>query len=143
MRLGEYVDFVVTPDAVQTLVGDIIDEAESSDVHASFGQLAPIGAIDGCADGVNLFCKVDPAFRLTIRLDWALIYAANVERIAAGFSVEHRGNQPHDSRWLVSFSSPDDPIADILYRILREICGCGSGELTYVYYPDPRYWGEA
>lgn len=142
-RLGEYEDFFVTRDGVRRLVADVIDEAHASRAQASFAQLAPIGAYDdACGHGVNLYCRVEPPFSLTIRLDWVLGYAANIQQIATGYLVEHRGNTPHSSRWLVTFASPEDPIAAMLYQVLQEICGCGEGEQTCVYWPDPGCWDE-
>ncbi len=142
MSLGEYVDFDVTSESVHTLVENVIVRARSYEFGTAYAQLAPAGASDACASGVSLYCTMVPVFRFAIRLDETLAYAAHVEQIAAGHSIEHRGDSPRTSCWQVTLTSPSDPIGKILYQILREICGCGDGELTYVYYPDPVYWEE-
>ena len=142
MRLGEYIEFDVTVEGVHTLVDDVIGEARSNQLGAAYAQLAPIGARDACASGVSLYGEVVPEFRFVIRLDWTLANAARLEQIAADRSVEHRGDSPNASYWQVTLTSLSDPIAAIVYQILREICGCDEGELTYVYYPDPMYWDD-
>ncbi len=142
MSVGDYIDFDVTLESVHTLVNDVIRQARSNDSGTAYAQLAPIGARDGCASGVSLYNRVAPVFRFVIRLDRTLTYAARVEQMAAGYSVEHGDDSSHASYWQVTLSSPTDPIAATLYQILREICGCGDGEHTYAYYPDPAYWDE-
>lgn len=146
-KLGEYdEDIIVTLEGVRRLLADVIEQARTSPVHAAFLQLAPNGTGDeACAHGVDLYCQVEPRFSLTMRLSWSLRYGAEIQRIAAGYPMERREDTSGLPVWLVTFPAADDPIAAILHRVLQEICGCGEGEQTFAYWPDPGYWsaGEA
>lgn len=143
-KLGEYDEgIIVTLEGVCRLLADIVDQARTSPEHETFVQLAPIGACDdACAHGIDLFCRVEPKFSLTMRLAWVLKRAAEIQRIATGYPIERREDTSALSRWLVTFRSFDDPIATILHRVLQEICGCREGEQTFAYWPDPGQWSE-
>jgi hypothetical protein len=131
MKPGEYEDLTVPSAAIAAYVAELIRDTRESETHASFAQLG----VGGCACGTNTFCTTEPAFTFIIPLTRILKLADRLQEIAEGFDPMYDG-----SSWEVTFQSEDDPIADILYRVLRDICGCEEGADTDAYYPDPALW---
>lgn len=128
---GEYDDFVVTDHSVTAFIQRFLETVWTSQEHAAFVQVG-VGTI---AEGVELFCSTEPDFRCILRLAYPDRVADEVRKVTEGYYCR-RGH----AGWDVTFYSPDDPIADVLYRALREVVGSEEGFELDGYYAAPREW---
>ena len=129
--LGDYDEFTVTLDSVAAFIQRFLTIARSSPHHAAFVQLG-VGTV---VEGIDLFCCTEPDFRCVLRLPFPEAIADEIQPFVQGYH-SRRG----DAGWDVTFYSPDDPIADVLYRVLREVVECKEGFETDGYYADPESW---